>query len=203
MATYNILEELFQGIDNVRNALSDPNSTGRYYSVSKNVIRKDEITETHYTGSRQAASFNIELDCGVYISNSIMDPHGPTTRFNLQLTIIGVNSHHFSGRINDATTKQRIHSGIDRVNYEIDAVVFYHKYAHRYYLWNNINTVRFKKNTYLRWHDTDAVIYHNYNDLAKLSPIITIGGSDRFIHDPITDDLVLERLQPYLEQLWV
>lgn len=202
MTTYNVLDEIFQGIDNIRSMLENPSTSGRYHNVTKTVEEGPSVTEVHYIGLRQTAAFNIELDCGVYTHAE--KTASRTTRFNFKLTLVGARKFSYSGNVNDAATKTRIHSEIESIEYEVDVLVFYHKYRNGYVVRANTNTVTFN-----RWHsepelyDEPLPIYHNYSDLSRLSPVITVNGKERIVHDPISTGIILENLQPYLDELYV
>ena len=82
--------------------------------------------------------------------------------------------------------------------------MFYHKYRNGYVVREDTNTVTFN-----RWHsepelyDGPLPIYHNYSDLSRLSPVITVNGKERIVHDPISTETILKNLQPYLDELYV
>lgn len=200
MTTYNVLDEIFQGIDNIRNMLGNPSTSGRYHNVTKTVEEGSPVTEVHYVGLRQTAAFNIELDCGVYTHAE--KTASRTTRFNFKLTLVGARKFSYSGNVNDAATKTRIHSDIESIVYEVDALVFYHPYRKEYGIKQNTNTVTFNQwQSEPAMYDESLPIHHNYIDLSRLSPVITVNGKERIVHDPISKEIILENLQPYLDEL--
>lgn len=202
MTTYNVLDEIFQGIDNIRNMLENPSTSGRYHNVTKTVEEGPSVTEVHYIGLRQTAAFNIELDCGVYTHNDKLASR--VTRFNFKLTLVGARKFSHSGNINDAATKTRLHTDIESIVYEVDALVFYHPYRKEYYIRQNTNTVTFNQwQSEPAMYDESLPICHNYSDLSRLSPVITVNGKERIVHDPISTGIILENVQPYLDELYI
>lgn len=203
MATYNVLDEIFQGINNIRSGLEDPTVSGLYPNVSRTVKKGLEVTEVHYIGLRQTAAFNIELDCGIY---TYAERTGiRSSRFNFKLTLIGARYGAFISSISDAANKVKMYADIDSIVYEVDVLVAYRRDLHKYYILDSTNTVAFNRGLYSSsdLYDKPLPIYHNYSDLSRLSPVIIADGRDRIVHDPISTEIILKNLQPYLDELYV
>lgn len=199
-----VMDEIFQGIDTIREALNNPSKPSRYDSVSETMKTQGHVQETHYLGVWRTMDFNFSLDCAII--HALQDSETRTTRFNFKLTIDGGNvcGSQYCTAVRDMANRGAIvHRDIQREVCELDVLIGYHPGRKEYSIRRVIGTVRFDPYPDAAdLYETTPVIYHNYRDIVQITPAVLLGKYTRLFHGYINDLTIMLNLRPYLAELW-